>query len=609
MADPKNNIPVVEEEQADLPASAPSAAGALPGATANVASAKGVGISVPGAGALDAETTKKIIDRLQQYADERDTSKGFLNPLMRGLNMAYATTYGPDAAQRTQAQYDVQDKDVINTLGTVGSLKTSLARNEELAKLYGGEGAGAGTTPVVGGAPAGSAGSIQSDIARLPKLLQKQAMGAYLNQDWDGLNKIMSDYAIKGATPEMKNLEYIDTLEPGKADTLRRQLYPNMYTPQKRILPSGATQEYNPLDEIPRGAPTSGAEPLGQVARQAGIPSDAIISEDRDATTQLSLIDRPDPNKPGHYLTKEGNPVALPNKSAHQIPGSAFDLRRGFVPTAVQRQALIDSGAIEVHPGHWEYPQGVGTRTSLTAAPATTVSAPTIDTSTQGVAQKYKNIGEANTVFNENVYKPLATNIKSNQDEADSADRVLQAIPKGGERGPASSIKQSAIGLKMATGLPVSPEEEAFYMSNLDIEQVKKQAVALGAKAAMGSQYTGKESENFEKTLAGINNPNEFIKTTYQIKKAKALVDLAHEKFLRSHPDEMLNAESAWENSGEREKIFRKTVDAFKNAPKATENKVASSIESQAKNSRFGAYEPDKWTYGTDEKGFYREPK
>jgi len=70
----------------------------------------------------------------------------------------------------------------------------------------------------------------------------------------------------------------------------------------------------------------------------------------------------------------------------------------------------------------------------------------------------------------------------------------------------------------------------------------------------------------------------------------------------------MLNAESAWENSGEREKIFRKTVDAFKNAPKATENKAASSIESQAKN-RFGAYEPDKWTYGTDEKGFYRDPK
>ena len=607
MADLKNNIPVVEEEQADVPANTPSAAGALPGATANVAAAKGVGISVPGAGALDAESTKKIIERLQQYADERDTTKGFLNPLMRGLNMAYATTYGPDAAQRTQAQYDIQDKDVISTLGTIGSLKTSTARNEALAKLYGGEGTGAGTVPVVGGAGVGT-GNIQSDIARLPKLLQKQAMGAYLSQDWAGLNKIMSDYAIKGATPEMKNLEYIDTLEPGKAETLRRQLYPNMYTPQKRILPSGATQEYNPMDEIQRGAPTSSAVPLSQVARNAGVPEGTIISEYRDPAKQLSLIDHEDPNRPGHYLTKDNLPVALPGQSAHQVPGAAIDFKPGFVPTAVQRQALKDAGAVEVHAGHWEYPKGVGTRAGLNVAPATTVAAPTIDTSTQGVAQKYKNIGEANTVFNENVYKPLATNIKANQDEADSADRVLSAIPKGGDRGPGSNIKQSAIGLKMATGLPVSPEEEAFYMSNLDIDQVKKQAVALGAKAAMGSQYTGKESENFEKTLAGINDPNEFIKTTYQIRKAKALVDLAHEKFLRSHPDEMLGAESAWENSGEREKIFRKTVDAFKTAPKATENKAASSIESQAK-SKFGAYEPDKWTYGQDSKGFYREPK
>jgi len=598
MADPKGNLPTEELDQADTSAATPSAAGSLPGATANVAATKGIGITVPGANAMDAESTKKIIERLQQYADERDANKGFLNPLMRGLNMAYATTYGPDAAQRAQAQYDTQDKEVINTLGTIGSLRTSLARNEELAKIYGGAGAGTNTGGA-GGVSGFGASSIQRDIASLPKRMQAGALAAYASQDWAKLNQIMSDYSIKGATNEMKNLEYIDTLEPAKADLLRRQLYPNLYTPAKRILPGGATQEYNPIDEIPKAGERP---PLGQVARNVGFPSSAIISEDRDPTKQLSLIHHEDPNNPGHYLTKEGNPVALPGRSAHQIPGAAFDYKKDFVPTEVQRQALIDAGAVEVHPGHWEYRQSAGARTAPVAA------APAADTSTQGVAQRYENIKQANTAFNESVYKTLVTNNKTNQDEVDSSNRVLQAITKGGERGPGSTIKQGAIAAKMAAGLPLSPEEEAFYMSNLDIEQVKKQAVALGAKAAMGSQYTGKESENFEKTLAGISDPNEFIKTTYQIRKAKALVDLAHEKFLRARPDDMIGAETAWENSGEREKIFRNTVDAFKKTSKAETPKSNTSIESQAIK-RFGVYEPNKYTYGIDDKGFYREPK
>ena len=136
MADPKGNLPTEELDQADTEAATPSAAGALPsaapgaGATVKVTPGKGSNISVPGATSMDEAQTMAVLDRLQKFVDEKDTNKGIINPLMKGLNLGYATTYGPDAFQRAQAQYDLQDKDVQNTLATMGSLASSLSQNK-----------------------------------------------------------------------------------------------------------------------------------------------------------------------------------------------------------------------------------------------------------------------------------------------------------------------------------------------------------------------------------------------------------------------------------------------------------------------------------------------
>ena len=125
------------------------------------------------------------------------------------------------------------------------------------------------------------------------------------------------------------------------------------------------------------------------------------------------------------------------------------------------------------------------------------------------------------------------------------------------------TFKELANQAFQALGIKLSPEEQDQYLRNLTIEQAKQQFVALGAKAAMGAQYTGKESENFAKTLAGINDPKEYIRTVYELKKAKALVDQAHKDFLEASPGDMLKAEREWKNSGIREKIYKDTVTSF----------------------------------------------
>jgi hypothetical protein len=311
----------------------------------------------------------------------------------------------------------------------------------------------------------------------------------------------------------------------------------------------------------------------------------------------------------GIQRTAQGHPIDL--KTSPHFTGDGFDVKPGSVTPELDAKAAAagykrGTGLEENHFSRVGSIPGMKAEIkATTVSPARPLTPGEQDTSVPGIEQQYKNVATTNEAVGE-VYKDLVKNKKTFQDASESAQRAIDAVDagKGEEQGPGSTIKQNYIFAKIAAGVPVDPEELGRYSRNLTIEQAKQQYVAHGAKAAMGAQYTGTEAKNFEKSLTSINDPAEFVKTTFQIMKAKNEVDLAHARFLSNYPKDLLGGERAWDASGERERIFKDTVTAFNKTPATKAPDVnADAIK------HFKSYEPDKYNYGYENGRFYREPK
>jgi hypothetical protein len=225
-------------------------------------------------------------------------------------------------------------------------------------------------------APAAAQPAYLTMLNSLPASVRPAGMMALQNGDFDKFSELVSAHEIK--RPDIqKNLAFAETLPTDQKDLFGRQAFKEAYGPQTYVDAEGRSFQYSlpqamppelrtqprPAAPTPSGTATptkGGAVDLKQVALDAGIPADAIISTYRDPSKQLSLIDREDPNKPGKFLTAQGKPVALPGQSAHQIPGAAIDIKPSFPITAAQKKALAQAGAIEIpgDPGHYQLPVG-----------------------------------------------------------------------------------------------------------------------------------------------------------------------------------------------------------------------------------------------------------
>ena len=602
-----------DKEEVIVPESTGTVGGGLPYTVKPGGKNQVASIAVTPGATLNEESSKSILEGMKRLEDEMN------NPYRQFRSsvdtMLAHTGWNPSSRILADQQQNQQEQQNLYNLALQkAQVKAGLENSKALATAFasgeGGGGAG-GTSP------------IESAINALPE--SERAYGRYLAQtNLPELMKKVEAHNLKKPDPA-KMLDILKTMEPTPQNVAwARQNFPELTKVQKTITPEGTEKAYVPniTELFKQPAPTQGGNiPDAEAwAKANGIP--------------LS------PNG-GNRTNDQQWSQWLQNPSLAAVPGtSPHEGKRGLdVPVRFQTpevKAKLNAAGFEANvPGEpWHYtlkgsnaplsnlPSApatnaplsnlpvVAANTTSSAAPAPAAAAmpaAPVDTSTEGVKLRFANLDRANQTA-EDAYKTLVTNKKTYQDEVMSADKVLESRGTG-ERDISTPIKQKYIATKMGTGLPVSEEEKAFFLSNLNIEQVKKQDVALGAKAAMGSQYTGKESENFEKTLAGISDPNEFIKTTYQIRKAKALVDLAHERFLSKYPSNRVFGEDKWEESGIREDIFRKNVDAFKTAAKTIETKPNTNFESEAKK-HFNAYEPDKYTYGIDEKGrFYRDSK
>ena len=561
MADPKNNIPVVEEEQADTPAETPSAAGALPGAgaTVKVTPGKGSNISVPGATSMDEAQTLAVLERLQKYVDEKDSNKGFLNPLMKGLNLGYATTYGPDAFQKAQAQYDAQDKDVQNTLGTMGSLASSLSQNKAFlqaanAPSGGGGAAGAtgpsGTMPVQGG----QLSPIDKIIASLPGPLQEEAniykqMGT--RAGYDKIFEMGQTYQTKGRTNESKNRAEIFAMPEGpEKEMAMQEFFSKSYQPVSTF--QGGFESKTSGAGAMRGSMPPSASFVNSAAA-VGIP---VISGVRSPLEQAELRHHRDPET-GGWLTKEGRPVAEDSK---HFSGNAIDVNPAK-PLDAQQRAWLEANAYRPNPAkdanHWERRP-----TATTAAPVQGGATPSgiPAGSTEGAKFQVEQATAQNNMDRDAIVKPLREKQQANLALPSQIDSTLATVEKG-KFGPGTGLRKFALETEgMFTNL--SKKELKELTDSRTLESTAKKLILADAKGSLPGSFSDSDRAYIDSTGANINDPKDFIKATLQLKKASILAnnDLANFLSKPQNSGRIAEAYQQYQDSGRGMQILRENA-------------------------------------------------
>jgi hypothetical protein len=551
-------------------------------------------------------------------------------------DMVARTQLRPAEALRQRAEEKQQkESNIYNLKMQMANMDASQASAKAVAA-----GLGFGVPlapPIPGQATAGTQGT-QGTMAptyidmiqSLPKEQQPIAM-AYLNGGYTNeFMGLVKENSLK-KTQMQKDLAEAEGKSPEEQDIRRRQILKDAYGPQSYINSEGKTVLFTAPGAVPitmrppvpavTGTGTTGISPTATAYVESRGNPNAVSPAGARGVMQVMPNTQKDPgygvtparDNSAAELDRVGTDyhAALTKKYGSDTFGSlAYNMGPGafekwlassggdFKKLPAETQSYIG----QVHVANALLNSGqpnIVTNTMGGRAPAVAVSAPGINTvSKEDVAMQQENLGKAQSAFIDTTYKSLSDSVKGQENDVLYANRVLEALNKG-EYGPGTSIGQMLNQGMQALGFKLSPEEQDKYLRNLTIEQAKQQFVALGAKAAMGSQYTGKESENFAKTLAGINDPKEFIRTVYELKKAKALIDDAHKQFLEESPSNMMKANKEWKNSGIRERIMKETVTSFNKTPKETEKKAQAS-ESAAK---LPAGAPADAKVGTDASG------
>ena len=543
-------------------------------------------LSAPAGVLMSEESNKAILANMQKMLDEYNSP---YKKFQDSLKEAHAwTKYDKTPAfQQIQSEQEQDRANKYNIAQSMTSLQANQATNQNLAKSLLSPGAGgtpsAGSVPTTAQATAGLNAqspiddATQAEIDRLilkegnvgaAGELRKKAYANYLEQSNRNKFNVDWDSPVPGV---MVN---------GVPTTVTRRAFSKMAESNPGII------KENPqlAKEITGGGNTGGVPVFND-------PSIRITSAQRNAQQGKDLYQTSvDAGTPG--VQPNGIPVAKPGTSPHEtLPaGDVLDIDPSKLTTS-GRTELAQKGYYQPYgkdSPHWQKIPPVGTQTTTaTTLPAmkaalqpgaqpTTGDIPSPlagDTSVPGVATKYANLQEQNKAFINGEQKTLADAVYAQRNDERNAERVLESLHKA-DFGPGSSVEQLAIEAKMAaeklSGQKlVTPEEEARYFAGKTIENVKQTQVALGAKAAMGAQYTGKESDNYAKTLAGINDKNTYIKTIYQIQMAKAKLDKAHLNYLRQHQEDPVTAEANWtRESGLGEKkaneIYQANVDEFR---------------------------------------------
>lgn len=553
-------------------------------ATAKMSNPKGGRLSMPQYSA-DVPVSESVLENMQRMLYEKQQGKSSLANTLQDV----LAIFPGDPTLRSQSmatranQRQQEEADIFNLQQGIAGAETAreqakLAAKDIQAYTRPGQGGAGGVTP---GMVAGL------DPLLLQRVDQLAGQGKYKQADELLKTGILDVNKAKGTarlTKEfyMPDIQVQDPDNPGKTKFVSvADIQGGGYQPTAQgqatlqgKQPSGSgVNQFNVGNVRPKGQSTGFEQPANYAAGIKLMDDNLkAYGEKHGIDTLRGIISRWAPPK-----DEKGNVI---NDTEAYIKNVAQ--RTGLDPD--QKIDLLNPVVRHVLSGPMIL-QEKGGKSIFAMAPATTQvggGKPSV-----GLTSEQKTAGAAGEAadkeFRENTLKPLAERVNTQRNDKMYADMAIDAL-KTGNFGPGSSIGQLTKEAAQALGVPLSAKEREEYFNKMTIEQVKQNFVASAARAAMGAQFTQVESERFAKTLAGINDPKEYIKTVYQIKKALAEIDDAHLKFIRNSKQNLNEAEAAWTSSGEPEKIMRSTVDKFKGLPVGGESAPAAGGAAQSTN-------------------------
>jgi hypothetical protein len=521
------------------------------------------GFSFSDKATLDPADTTELKQRLQSMIDERTGPMStFLSGLQRASAWGSGGVNGPAATlaalDREKILQNQDTTSMLKELATIKAGERQLASDKQFMQGLRGQTAQA---PIVGGQPSGAAKTTGAPMD-IPLAI------------WERMKNAPNDTAARTIYDEWLALE-------GKKET-ERKYSPDMDTHVEGVMFEGkplpmtrrqfvqwtdsnpaiarALMKQNPgLSETINVGATE-ADPA-IAARQAGLP---VISGERSNDKQWELYD--------NWVAggRKGNPVARPGTSPHEFKrGLDIDMSKATEKDIAWLKAnnyyqpdwATNKSSGKYDPNHWEkIPMSKAKAELAVSGENAPVTGATKEEYAANVKFESDKKTAANQAFIDTQYKPLAEKVNAQSEDVLLAQDVLEAI-KTGNYGPGSGINQGIMRAAKALGIRESEKDAQQFLNNLTIIRAKELFKASGARAAMGSQFTAGESENFGKTLADITDPIEYIKNVYQLKIAMAKMNQEYLDYLDAHPTNLANAKKQWKASGRREEILRENVD------------------------------------------------
>ena len=501
-------------------------------------------LSAPAGVLMSEESNKAILANMQKMLDEYNSP---YKKFQDSLKEAHAwTKYDKTPAfQQIQSEQEQDRANRYNIAQSMTSLQANQATNQNLAKSLLSPGAGgipsAGSVPTTAQATAGLNAqspiddATQAEIDRLilkegnvgaAGELRKKAYANYLEQSNRNKFNVDWDSPVPGV---MVN---------GVPTTVTRRAFSKMAESNPGII------KENPqlAKEITGGGNTGGVPVFND-------PSIRITSAQRNAQQGKDLYQTSvDAGTPG--VQPNGIPVAKPGTSPHEtLPaGDVLDIDPSKLSTS-GRTELAQKGYYQPYgkdSPHWQKIPPVGP----------TTAAPSPARSPAEYEENLKKDAAANQAFLNTTHKALSDKVEAQTNDEINAKQILGSLDKG-SFGPGTSIDQGLSTMLQTVGVKPNKAEQVKYLNNLNIEQARQLFSASGARAAMGAQFTENESKRFLQTLAGIDNPKEYIKQVYQLKLAEAKLNQARLDYLNSNPTNMAKADMDWRNSNQREKILK----------------------------------------------------
>jgi len=501
-------------------------------------------LSAPAGVLMSEESNKAILANMQKMLDEYNSP---YKKFQDSLKEAHAwTKYDKTPAfQQIQSEQEQDRANRYNIAQSMTSLQANQATNQNLAKSLLSPGAGgipsAGSVPTTAQATAGLNAqspiddATQAEIDRLilkegnvgaAGELRKKAYANYLEQSNRNKFNVDWDSPVPGV---MVN---------GVPTTVTRRAFSKMAESNPGII------KENPqlAKEITGGGNTGGVPVFND-------PSIRITSAQRNAQQGKDLYQTSvDAGTPG--VQPNGIPVAKPGTSPHEtLPaGDVLDIDPSKLSTS-GRTELAQKGYYQPYgkdSPHWQKIPPVGP----------TTAAPSPARSPAEYEENLKKDAAANQAFLNTTHKALSDKVEAQTNDEINAKQILGSLDKG-SFGPGTSIDQGLSTMLQTVGVKPNKAEQVKYLNNLNIEQARQLFSASGARAAMGAQFTENESKRFLQTLAGIDNPKEYIKQVYQLKLAEAKLNQARLDYLNSNTTNMAKADMDWRNSNQREKILK----------------------------------------------------